>query len=533
MRPGFVLQVKKGDVRAIALAMSVKFPVKYRFVPYAFEKEILIRSIREFSEAQGEKTDDFYALATDIHNEMKKELGEVYMDRDAKRKYYSGYETAKADKAKGRVTKSRPSDNQHWARGYQDFMGGKTSDVQSPLEFLESHEGFHEGDRVSWTVGDQYATGTVVDHGWLTIRVKLDHDVRHLQTGAVVKGGSIISVADRNLSLIGESGMSKGQFWAKKGKTPWGTKAGKAEGEDYASCSNCGEHVKKGEKVCPNCGEKAPSRLGEKNVFVTEGDIIQFPGSKTGVQWSPAPPEQMDRAHDVMKAAIHVCLGKVFHYTGGTRRYVCASVHCYGIQGDNQDYIIDMDLMALSGSDKACNPTGNTTKDVGSKWLLDKDQTITFKGKMASKLAAMYKYKATKPLKPEIVSGTAIGSHMTFNVGAAAAGVAPASPTVTQEAVYSRLDKGCITEMADTGALRRIQDLKALSVGSPDWEMLVRALHDDLRSGMLSKDMVIRVRDVLGAADNKLATRPDFEEVMEDRLTQALKKGEVLERKTE
>lgn len=812
MRPGFILQIKAGDVRAIAQALNKKLS-KYRFVPYEYEKEILIRSIREFAEsvtegidfkaaanelirlstltakqsdgdwhfgyriflravAQGqptthlrnlagekgkgakqamqdvidvaggmsakkapgvvreaveittkdvsrrgnvvgyddkdrlvvvgprkaiagqstpwrvhiatkegsyevmgtsqtfatkeeackyastitvrkfsgwestEKKDDFYAMAKEIHDENKKELGEAYMDRDAKRRYYAGYETAKSDKSKGRKTTILPRDNPHWARGYQDFMGGKSPEVKSPLEFLESHEGFHQGDRVAWTVGDQHVTGVVVDFAWITVRVKLDHDVRHLQTGEIIKGGSIVGVADRNLTRIDEAGMSKGQFWAKKGKTPWGDKSkhvteaneelyallikrvqeeahrrnwkslpdgmelaavrafydkeikshlgassGVVGGRVAASKATTFEELEAALKAAQDEQSKRFGKFHEGKVpsdaewyspdkgvariymktgkgfehfelmgnawtwkhvgsypltYPIEGE--QIAASKDGVkeiidqhfrknesvnedvQWSPAPPEQMDRAQAVVKVAIAKCLGKVFHYTGGTRRYVCAGVHCYGIQGDSPDYIINMDLMALSGSDRGCNPTNDTAKDIGSKWLLDKDQTITFKGKMAYKLASMYKWKAAKPLKPELISGTAVGTHMAFNVGAAAVGAAPRDPSVTQEAVYARLDKGYLSETTDSGALRRMMDMKAASVGTEEWEMLKKALHDDLRSGMLSKDMEQRIRDVLGAADMKHATRPDFEEVQEvaDRLERALYKGKVV-----
>jgi hypothetical protein len=119
---------------------------------------------------------------------------------------------------------------------------------------------------------------------------------------------------------------------------------------------------------------------------------------------------------------------------------------------------------------------------------------------------------------------------MSFEIGAAAAGVAPRDPTVTMESVYSRLDKGYLSETTDSGALRRLQDLKNASLGSEEREMLKKALHSDLSSGMLSKDMERRVRDVLGAAERRHATRPDFEEVQEvaDRLERALYKGKVV-----
>lgn len=494
---------------------------------------------------------DFEKISYD-YSGLTKESEET--DRGSKKRYYAGYETAKSDKEKGRKTTILSKDNPSWVRGYQDFMGGKSPEVKSPLEFLETHEGFHEGDRVEWTVGDQHVTGTVVDFAWLTIRVKLDHDVRHLQTGEIIKGGSIVSVADRNLTVIHESGLPKGEFWRQQGKTPWGAKVkgsekkkkpfksaysaltpdqkkqfnskmklhyikstlrkeDVSEDEKYVNCAICGGHVKKGEKVCPNCGEKAPY-MREGNEPVDEASISDVP---------------TENASPYVKAAITKCLGKVFHYTGGTRRYVCAKVHIYGIQEGNPDYIIGMDLVALSGSEKGCNPTNDTVKDIGNKWLIDQNQSVVFKGKLAYKLAAMYKFKALFALKPSGWSDTGIGSLMAFAIGAAAAGVAPASPTVTQEAVYARLDKGCLSETADTGAIRRIQDLKAASIGSEEWEELKRVLQDDLRSGMLSKDMERRVRDVLGASEKRLATRPDFEEVQEvaDRLERALRKGTV------
>ena len=254
---------------------------------------------------------------------------------------------------------------------------------------------------------------------------------------------------------------------------------------------------------------------------------LGVPQHKISVSSEPAP---MHLADPALKAALHLCLGKVFHYTGGTRRYVCASVHCFGIQEGNPDYIIGMDLMALSGSEKGCNPTNDTVKDIGSKWILDKDQTVTFKGKMAAKLASMYKWKSAKPLKPQYIHGTAVGTHVTFEVGAAAAGAAPRDPAIVYESVYDRMDRGCLTESMDSGALRRLQDLKSSEVGSPEFDMLKKALHNDLRSGMLSKDMEQRVRDVLAGAEKRLADREEIDSVNEvaDRLERALYKGKVV-----
>ena len=357
---------------------------------------------------------------------------------------------------------------------------------------------------------------------------------------------------------IEEAGLPKGEFWRQQGKTPWGAKAkgsGKkkkpfksayskltpdqkkqfnskmklhyikstlrkedvSEDEKYVNCAICGGHVKKGEKVCPNCGEKAP--------YFRENESVQEASFSNDVP--------IEKAAPYVKDAIAKCLGKVFHYTGGTRRYVCARVHIYDIREGTPDYIIGMDLVALSGSERGCNPTNDTVKDIGSKWLVDKDQTIVFKGKTANKLASLYKFKAIHALKPAMWDRTGIGSHMAFEVGAAFAGVAPASPTITQEVVYSRLERGNVVESFDTAAIRRIEDFKQVSFSSPEWNEILKVLHNDLKSGMLSKDVETRVKDVVGAADSKLSQGRDLDNVEEkqiaDRLVLVLRKGEVQE----
>lgn len=142
---------------------------------------------------------------------------------------------------------------------------------------------------------------------------------------------------------------------------------------------------------------------------LSEGDIIQFPGTKKPEEHKWPSKEDLKKRYNL--------LGKVMKIKGGRRRYVVVHAHVFGHNLEYARYT----LTALSGSDKGSQPSNDGPDNIGQHFEIDSDQTIVFSGVEKLRRERDYLHGVGRPEEyppshPEAPGATLVAAKASYTV---------------------------------------------------------------------------------------------------------------------